>query len=54
MKAKKILLCAVSLGFASAHRRAHRPCEYQCVDDPGKSRYAQNQWVELNGAFQER
>lgn len=52
MKAKKILLCAVSLVLLLliVMRIVHVNTNVLTIRE---ERYAQNQWVELNGAFQE-
>lgn len=52
MKAKKILLCAVSLVLLLliVVRIVHVNTNVLTIPE---ERYAQNQWVELNGAFQE-
>ena len=52
MKAKKILLCAVSLVLLLliVMRIVHVNTNVLTIPE---ERYAQNQWVELNGAFQE-
>ena len=52
MKAKRILLCAVSLVLflLIVMRIVHVNTNVLTIPE---ERYAQNQWVELNGAFQE-
>ena len=52
MKAKKILLCAVSLVLLLliVVRIVHVNTNVLTIPE---ERYSQNQWVELNGAFQE-